>query len=58
MCLTDATALIDYDPKDTAQRAALSELKKKMLERKKFMERKIKDIDRALKRVNANLGRK
>ena len=58
MCLTDATALIDYDPKDTAQRAALSELKKKMLERKKFMERKIKDLDRALKRVNANLGRK
>ena len=58
MCLTDATALIEYDPKDTAQRAALSELKKKMLERKKFMERKIKDIDRALKRVNANLGRK
>ncbi len=58
MCLTDATALIDYDPKDTAQRAALSELKKKMLERKKFMERKIKDIDRALKRVNANLSRK
>ena len=58
MCLTDATAIIDYDPKDTAQRAALSELKKKMLERKKFMERKIKDIDRALKRVNANLSRK
>jgi hypothetical protein len=58
MCLTDATALIDYDPKDKTQRAALGELKKKMLERKEFMERKIKDIDRALKRVDENLSRR
>jgi hypothetical protein len=56
MCLTDATNLIAYDPKDKKQKAALSELKKKMVERKEFMERKLKDIDRALKKIDKCLS--
>jgi hypothetical protein len=55
MCLTDATNLIDYDKKDEKQRAALHVLKKRMEERKKFMEGKIADINRALKKIEENL---
>ena len=51
MCLTDATALINLETRDAARTAAFNELKKKMLERKAFMERKIKDIDQALARI-------
>jgi hypothetical protein len=57
MCLTDATGLIPYDPKDKKQIKALNGLKKKMLIRKRFMEGKIADINRALKRVDQTLKR-
>lgn len=55
MCLTDATNLIHYNSKDLKQKEALKVLKKRMEERKKFMEGKIADINRALKKIDENL---
>jgi len=58
MCLTDATNLIPLDSKDAKQRKALTELRRKMIIRKVFMTKKIRDIDRALKKVNRTLARR
>lgn len=57
MCLTDATGLIDFSSQGVSKEKLL-ELKNKMEIRKDFMEKKIKDIDRALKTVEHHLQTK
>lgn len=56
MCLTDATNLICYDPKDKKQKAALNALKKKLETRKKYLQERIDDINRGLKKIHEDLS--
>ena len=55
MCLTDATDMVDFNDSSRVSKKKLRELKRKMKVRKKFMQSKIADIDRALKKVEAHL---
>ena len=51
MSLTDATKLIRHDPKNKSQKRAVAALKKKLRERKKLLQSRLKDVDKALKRL-------
>ena len=57
MCLTDATNLITYDPKDKKQQEALAALKKELEAGKRALQARIDDINRGLQKINENLSR-
>jgi uncharacterized protein YydD (DUF2326 family) len=57
MCLTDATNLIRPDKTDRKQKASLRTLKRKMETRRKYLQQRIADIDRGLKKINQTLSR-